>query len=232
MSTNSVGTKPDNKAACMNESSPTKPQEKMVWDVNAVTGRYLSTNFVVSDSQGNMIHYTAKESIAHNFLRLKEGGIYSIKNFVVLPNKDEFWILKHDTIMLEFDGETTVWKVSINDVTSYITDVRRTNYMKTGSKNLDFYLANQRGQSLRVTLWGGLGDVLVERITKHVGMCAIVLTSVSPKIYNNKLYLSSSSSTIIYDIDDIPCLKELKIAESCVKQNKEGLAIDSSRPRE
>ncbi|GJX85730.1 hypothetical protein Tco_0336504 [Tanacetum coccineum] len=29
MSTDSVGTKSDNKAACMDESSPTKPQEKM-----------------------------------------------------------------------------------------------------------------------------------------------------------------------------------------------------------
>ncbi|GJZ99937.1 ribonuclease H-like domain-containing protein, partial [Tanacetum coccineum] len=44
-----------------------------VWDVNAVTGRYLSTDFVVSDSKGNMIHCSAKSSVAHNFLRMKEG---------------------------------------------------------------------------------------------------------------------------------------------------------------
>ncbi|GJS48644.1 putative ribonuclease H-like domain-containing protein [Tanacetum coccineum] len=136
MSAKSGGTKSDSKAVGMAESSQTKPQKKMstksggtksvdvtgmivvmigrVWDVNVVTGRYLSTDFVVSDSRGNMIHCTAKASIPHNFLRLKEGDIYSIKNFVVLPNKDEFRILKHDTIMLEFDGETTVQKVSVN----------------------------------------------------------------------------------------------------------------------
>ncbi|GJX03373.1 hypothetical protein Tco_0189289 [Tanacetum coccineum] len=188
-----------------------------VWDVNVVTGRYLSTDFVVFESRGNMIHYTAKASIPHNFLRLKEGGIYSIKNFVVLPNKDEFRILKHDTIMLEFDGETTVRKVSVNDVTGYVTDVGRTNYMKTGSKNLDFYLANQRGQSLRVTFWGGLGDALIERKQSTLAY---------------KLYLLSSFSTIIYDNGDIPFLQELKTAETCVEQTKEGLAIDSSRPRE
>nr|GEW62807.1 hypothetical protein [Tanacetum cinerariifolium] len=39
-----------------------------------------------------------------------------------------------------------------------------------GSKTLNFYLGNQRGESLRVTLWGGLGDVLFERKTKHVGI--------------------------------------------------------------
>nr|GEW22952.1 hypothetical protein [Tanacetum cinerariifolium] len=83
-----------------------------VWDVNAVTRRYLSTDFVVSDSKGNMIRCSAKSSVAHNFLRLKEGVIYSVKNFVVLPNKDEFRIFRHDMFMIEFDGETTTRKVS------------------------------------------------------------------------------------------------------------------------
>ncbi|KAL6525939.1 hypothetical protein OROHE_015463 [Orobanche hederae] len=71
-----------------------------IWDVNAVSGRYLSTDFVVSDSKGNAIHCTAKGTISHNFIRLKEGGIYSIKNFVVLPNKDEYRIRKDDNFML------------------------------------------------------------------------------------------------------------------------------------
>nr|GEV95036.1 hypothetical protein [Tanacetum cinerariifolium] len=71
--------------------------------------------------------------------------------------------------------------------------------MKSGSKTLYFYLANWRVQSLRVTIWGGLGDVLVERKTKHVGMCAVVLT-----------IMSANSSTVIYNDDDIPSLQELK----------------------
>ncbi|GKB44479.1 DNA helicase PIF1, ATP-dependent [Tanacetum coccineum] len=75
---------------------------------------------------------------------------------------------------------------------------------------LDFYLANQRGQSLRVTLWGGVGDSLIEKKTAHVGICAIVLTLMAAKTYNNKLYLSSTSSTVICDNDDIPSLQELK----------------------
>nr|GEW20250.1 DNA helicase PIF1, ATP-dependent [Tanacetum cinerariifolium]GEW24774.1 DNA helicase PIF1, ATP-dependent [Tanacetum cinerariifolium] len=113
-----------------------------IWDVNAVTGRYLSTDFVVSDSK------------------------------------------------------------------------------------------MQLGHSLRVTLWGGLGDVLVERKTKHVGICAVVLTGMSVKDYNNKLYLSISSSTVIYDDDDIPCLQELKDDSSSVQPTKAVLAVDNSLPRE
>ncbi|GJU61121.1 replication protein A 70 kDa DNA-binding subunit C-like protein [Tanacetum coccineum] len=229
-----------------------------VWDVNATTGRYLSTNSVVSNSKGNMIHCTAKATIAHNFLRLKEGGNFLIKNFVVLPNKDKFWVFRHDMFMLEFDGLTTIRKVSANsvgfvrytfqlvnfddikltnnkymiDVNGYVTNVGRTTYTKSGSKTLDFYLASQRGQSLRVTLSGGIGDSLIKNKTSHVGMCAIVLTLMTAKTYNNKLYLSSTSSTIIYDNDDISSLQELRSVTSLVEPNKEMMMVDSSQPRE
>ncbi|GJU35296.1 reverse transcriptase domain-containing protein [Tanacetum coccineum] len=200
------------------------------WDVNAVTGRYLSTNFVVSDAKGNGIHYTARSNVAHNFLRLKEGGIYSIKNFVVHRNKEEYRIRKNDSFMIEFDRATSIPKAFVKadgfvcyplqlmdfdgikptenkyliDVAGYITNVGRTNRQKTGSRNLDFYLANHR-----VTLWGALGDVLIEKKSKQAGMCPIVLTSANEKYYNNKLYLSSSSSTMIFDDADIPAVKAL-----------------------
>nr|GEX75876.1 replication factor A protein 1-like isoform X1 [Tanacetum cinerariifolium] len=41
---------------------------------------------------------------------------------------------------------------------------------KTGSRTLNFYLANCRGPSVRVTLWGGLGEMLIEKRTHHVGL--------------------------------------------------------------
>nr|GEW37113.1 hypothetical protein [Tanacetum cinerariifolium] len=195
-----------------------------VWDVNATTGLYLSMDFVVSDQ-------SAKATIAHNFLRLKGGGIFLIKNFVVRPNKDEFRVFRHDMFMLEFDGSTTIRKVFANgvdfvrytfqlvdfddieltnnkymtDVSGYVTNVGRTSHTKSGSKTLDFYLATQR-----VTLWGGVGDSFIEKKTAHVEMCTIMLTSMTAKTYNNKLYLSSTSSMVIYDNDDIPPLQELK----------------------
>ncbi|GJS19121.1 hypothetical protein Tco_0447753 [Tanacetum coccineum] len=77
-----------------------------MWDVNAITG-HLAGQYDSLYCQG---------SIAHNFLRLKEGSVYSIKNFVVHPNKDEFRIMKNDTFMLEFDGSTTIRKVSVSTV--------------------------------------------------------------------------------------------------------------------
>ena len=51
--------------------------------------------------------------MAHNFLRLKEGGVYSIKNFIVMHNKEEFRVRKNDTFMLEFDGSTVIRKSSV-----------------------------------------------------------------------------------------------------------------------
>ncbi|GJX03348.1 ATP-dependent DNA helicase PIF7-like protein [Tanacetum coccineum] len=229
-----------------------------MWDVSAITGHYLSTDFVVSDSKANIIHCTAKGTVAHNFLHLKEGGIYSIKNFIVHPNKDDFRIMKHATFMLEFDGATAIRKVVVsdigflrypfqlvdfdlieatnnkylNDVTDFVTNVGRTTYQKSGSRTLDFYLANHRGQANRVTLWGGVGDVLIEKKTNHAGMCAVVLTLMFVKNYNNKLYLSSSSSTAIYDDGSIPTLQELKSQGSVGESNKVVVPVEFSEPKE
>nr|GEV91961.1 UBN2 domain-containing protein [Tanacetum cinerariifolium] len=96
----------------------------------------------------------------------------------------------------------------------------------------DINATTAREQSLRVTLWGGVGDSLIEKKTAHVEMCAIVLTSMSAKTYNNKLYLSSTSSTVIYDNDDIPSPRELKTVTSLVEPNKEVMVVDYSQPRE
>nr|GEV80856.1 hypothetical protein [Tanacetum cinerariifolium] len=203
-----------------------------MWDVSAITGRYLSTDFVVSDSKANIIHCTAKGTVAHNFLRLKEGGIYSIKNFIVQPNKDDFRIVKHATFMLEFDGATAICKAADSDISFLIYPFQlvdfdriepidnKTTYQKSSSRMLDFYLADNRGQAPRVTLWGGPGDVLIEKKTNHAGMCAVVLNSMSVKNYNNKLYLLSSSSTAIYDDESIPTLQELKRQGSVSESNK------------
>ncbi|GKC72958.1 putative reverse transcriptase domain-containing protein [Tanacetum coccineum] len=240
---NPTGSKTASKAAMMSCSSQSKPLLFLdqlevdvtgtivvmigrVWDVTAVTGCYLSTNFIVSDSKGNMIHCTAKSTVAHNFLRLKEGGIYSFKNFVVLPNKDEFRIFRHDMFMIEFDGETTARKVSADPHGFCRYPFRLIEFDQVEPTNNKYLIDIAGGQSLRVTLWGELGDVLVEKKTKHAGVCAMVLTGMSGKEYNNKLYLSSTSSTVFCDNDDIPCLQELRADDSRAAPSKAPLPID------
>ncbi|GJU47755.1 DNA helicase PIF1, ATP-dependent [Tanacetum coccineum] len=163
---------------------------------------------------------------------MKEGRIYAVKNFVVVPNKDEFRIFKQDMFMLEFDGETTTRKVSADPHGYLRYPFHLVDLDKLEVTNNKYLIDATGGHSIRVTLWGGLGDVLVERKTKHVGMCAVVLTGMSVKEYNNKLYLSSSSSMVIYDADDIPCLQELKADSSYVQPNKAVLAVDNSLPKE
>ncbi|GJS86701.1 DNA helicase PIF1, ATP-dependent [Tanacetum coccineum] len=207
-----------------------------MWDVYAATGRYLSTDFVVCVNnhilQGTTMHATARSAIAHNFLKLKEGGIYSVKNFAILPNKEEIQVIKNATFMLELDGATTIRKVFMKpngfirfpfqlidfdylettnnkyliDAAGYVTNVGRTVQQKTGSKTLDFRLANSRGQSVRATLWGSLGKLLIEK---------------EPTMLVCRLYLSSTSSTLILDDEEIPELKELKADSSGAKFSKE-----------
>ncbi|GJX40662.1 uncharacterized mitochondrial protein-like protein [Tanacetum coccineum] len=144
------------------------------WDVNAVTGRYLSTDFVVSDAKndGYMIEFDGATSIRKAFVKAD--------GFVRYPFQ-----------LVDFDGiEPTDSNYLIN-VVGYITNVGRTNHQKTSSRNLDFYLANHMGQSIRVTPWGALGDVLIEKKAKQAGMCPIVLTSANAKYYNMKALITN-----------------------------------------
>nr|GEY15272.1 hypothetical protein [Tanacetum cinerariifolium]GEY26322.1 hypothetical protein [Tanacetum cinerariifolium] len=67
------------------------------------------------------------------------------------------------------------------------------------------------GQSVRVTLLGGLGEMLIEKRTHHVGLYPVVLIALSVKLYNkDRLYLSSTSLTMIVDDEQIHVLKQLK----------------------
>ncbi|GJY01234.1 hypothetical protein Tco_0359386 [Tanacetum coccineum] len=77
-------------------------------------------------------------------------------------------------------------------------------------------------------MWGGLGDMLIEKRTRHVGHYPIVLTVMSVKLYNNKIYLSSTSSTLIVDDEQIPVLKRLKTDDSGVELTKEMLPADNT----
>ncbi|GKD41786.1 hypothetical protein Tco_1261993 [Tanacetum coccineum] len=82
-------------------------------DVNAAIARYLSTDFIVSHVEGNLMHCTTKGNITHTFLRLEEGFIYSVKNFVVQPNKDDFRLMRNANFILAFDGATTGQKAFV-----------------------------------------------------------------------------------------------------------------------
>ncbi|KAL6548104.1 hypothetical protein OROHE_009166 [Orobanche hederae] len=188
------------------------------------------------------MHCTAKSNTAHNFVdKLKEGIIYYINDFTVLSNKGDYRIMKDNAYMIEFDGATSMRRSSVKpdgfvrhpfDLTDF------DNLQPTNNKFLIMLLvmsrmlteASNREQVLerlifswpikvRVTLWGGLGDVLIEKKTKNVVLYAIILTSVNAKHYNNKLYLSSSSSTLILDALKIT----MHLERSVVEVNKEAL---------
>ncbi|GKC90586.1 reverse transcriptase domain-containing protein [Tanacetum coccineum] len=154
------------------------------WDVYTITGRYLSMDFIMSDAKGNAIHSTAKANVAHNFLRLKEDSVYSIKNFVVQANKEEYRIFKDHAYMIEFDGAMSVRNTSVKGALLLTLD-----------------------SAIRMTLRRGLGDALVEKKINNVGLYPMVLISMNVKLYYNKLYLSSGSSTHILDDPQIPALR-------------------------
>ncbi|GJV29348.1 nucleic acid-binding, OB-fold protein [Tanacetum coccineum] len=187
-----------------------------MWDVYAATGRYLSTDFI-----GSAMHATARSTIAHNFLKLKEGGIYSIKNFVVQPNKDEFRVIRNATFMLELDGATTIRKVFMKPDGFIRFPFQLVDFDHLETTNNKYLIDAAGGQSVWVTLWGSLGELLIEKRTSHVGMHPIVLMCLTVKQYNSRLYLSSTSSTLILDDEEIPEVKQLQADSSVTEFSKE-----------
>nr|GEV47456.1 AT hook motif-containing protein, putative, expressed [Tanacetum cinerariifolium] len=175
---------------------------------------------------------------------MKEGGIYSVKNFSLHPNKDVFHIVKNTPFIIEFDGQTSVRKVSVKSdgfIRYPFELVELENLEVTNNKYLIARLFSKGpGQGhlisillipVRVTLWGGLGEKLIEKRTCHVGLYSDVLTSMSVKLYNNRLYLFNSSSTLIIDDDGIPALKQMKTDQSDVGTSKEILPVDFSKAK-
>ncbi|GKA95942.1 reverse transcriptase domain-containing protein [Tanacetum coccineum] len=178
------------------------------WDVHTVTDRYVSTDFVMSYAKAN---------------------------------REEYRIFRDDPYMIELDGAASVRRLSVKggityltDVAGYVTNVGRITYQKSGSRKLDFSLANGSGQAIRVTLWGGLGDALIEKKTSNVGLYYVVMTVMNVKLYNNKLYLSSGSSSQILDDPQIPALRALRTqtSEDEVTLSQAAVHADYSQAKE
>ncbi|PWA81556.1 sufE-like protein 1, chloroplastic/mitochondrial [Artemisia annua] len=104
--------------------------------------------------------------------------------------------------------------VDFENVIGFVTTIGKSSQPRTGSKNLDFPLINERGRALRVTLWGKLGDQIVNTMSAHTGKYTIILTSMMAKYYNGQLGISSCSSSLILDNDEIRTIVTFKLRPS------------------
>nr|GEV08316.1 serine-threonine/tyrosine-protein kinase catalytic domain-containing protein [Tanacetum cinerariifolium] len=130
------------------------------WDVNSSTGRYLSTDFIMSDKEGYLMHCTARGNITHNFPLLKEGSVYSF---------------------FEIDDLEPTNNKYLTDAVGYVTNVGRTMQQKAGSTTLDFHLANRRLYLYSTSSSLIIDDekILVLRRLKHDDSSGLELTKES-----------------------------------------------------
>nr|GEW54813.1 hypothetical protein [Tanacetum cinerariifolium] len=154
-------------------------------------------------------------------------------------------VMRFAELMLEFDGETTIRKsfMKSNDFTRYpfqlvkidaleptnnrylidvvgcMTNVGRTTQTRTGSKTLDFYLANCRGQQIKVTLWGGPGDMLIQNRTCHVGLTSSTLIINDEKIHVLKRMKTDDRGCVVMFDETVASL--LGCSASCILDSKE-----------
>ncbi|GJT74037.1 hypothetical protein Tco_1033323 [Tanacetum coccineum] len=119
------------------------------WDVNSATGRYLCTDFKVSDEKGNLMHCIHWQHWIIS--RLKEGPFF-LKNLTSAVKSDGFARYLFQSV--EFDSFEPTNNKYLIDAVGYVRNVGMTTTTRSGLKTLDFHLANNRGQSVRVTLWG------------------------------------------------------------------------------
>ncbi|XP_071742502.1 uncharacterized protein [Rutidosis leptorrhynchoides] len=91
------------------------------WDTHTPYGKYLSTDFIASDEKGNAIQMTARSNVAHHFIsRLKEGTVYLLNHFEVIPNREEYRILRDNKLMIQLNGSTFLRQESGADLNSFI----------------------------------------------------------------------------------------------------------------
>ncbi|GKB29480.1 ATP-dependent DNA helicase PIF1-like protein [Tanacetum coccineum] len=141
-------------------------------------------------------------------------GRYLSTEFVVCDSKPDGFI-RFPFQLVDFDNLEITNNKYLIDAAGYVTNVGRTVQQKTGSKTLDFNLANSRCQSVWVTLWGSLRELLIKKRTNHV----------------DRLYLSSPSSTLILDDEEIPEVKHLKADSSGAEFSKEILPVGCSEAK-
>nr|GEX06859.1 hypothetical protein [Tanacetum cinerariifolium] len=165
------------------------------WDVQTLTGRYVSTDFVMSDAKSNKEEYHIFRD--HTYT-IEPDGATSVRKAYVKSDgfvRYPFQLIPLGSIKLT-DNKYLI------DVAGYVTNVGRINHQKSGSRTPDFSLANGMFIFSFQIPW-------LRGKTNKVGLFPMVLTSMNVKLYSNKLYLSSGSSTYILDDPQIPAMHAL-----------------------
>lgn len=87
------------------------------WEVISSGSREpISTDMVLIDERGVLIHATIKNTFGHRFVGLlTEGGLYVLKNFSVVNNKEQWRVVGDNKLMIQFYSSTIVEEVQKDD---------------------------------------------------------------------------------------------------------------------
>ncbi|GKD93527.1 nucleic acid-binding, OB-fold protein [Tanacetum coccineum] len=162
------------------------------------------------------------------------------KFFHLKANKDNFRLLRFAHFILELDGDTVVRKSSVSSdgFDRYpFQFVEFDSLEPTNNKYLIGPLNKRAAQRPWISTWQTTGavcrvlalevrtrDMLIETADRHCGLYQLFFTAY-------RLYLSSTSSTLIVDDEQIPVLKRLKIDDSGVELTKEMLPPDNTEAK-
>ncbi|XP_074290962.1 replication protein A 70 kDa DNA-binding subunit D-like [Silene latifolia] len=209
-----------------------------LWDVESPKKRgfIIFTDMVLIDEEGAYVHASLRGEAAPKLRqKLVEGKIYIMKNFEVVPNKDEYRVVSDSKIMLNFqfdtfvkmvnEGENIIPKHRFDFMPFDLFDQRRNNFTVLSDifgrivdefgtdSDKEIEIEDQGGKRVRVKLWSRCSIDYTEQKKKLAvenKLKIVTITSIMARDYNGFLSLAASSASKVYINLDINEVTELK----------------------
>ncbi|CAH9130022.1 unnamed protein product [Cuscuta epithymum] len=177
---------------------------------------------VFHDSEGDRVHATIRrERIMEFKAKMKEGNLYSLRNFIVTPNDLKYKtttltykiLFNHKTTMVDYDDANFpsfmfnfgpfVRLAHVNQVDEFelfdiIGSIRSIHYPRPHEFNgkcqklCEIGLEDHGQRTFKCTLWGPFVDVIKENHEKYPNFMLAAILFCKPKVYKGELSATNS----------------------------------------
>ncbi|KAJ9555976.1 hypothetical protein OSB04_010590, partial [Centaurea solstitialis] len=213
-----------------NESWAIKVRVCRLWESlnSKKNGDLISLDMVFIDEMGTLMATTIRKNLVSKFKHLlKEGLVYSVKNFKVVRNSGDYRVVNSEFKII-FTLLTTVKRVEENepsiplhgfeygkektvntrvnddtiltDIIGCITEIGDMETVGGGYTKRDLEIVTDYSVTCKVTLWGELGEKFMDKhpIENAKPPIIIIVTSTRIKRFRGVINFSTSSASKIY----------------------------------
>ncbi|TQD87711.1 hypothetical protein C1H46_026715 [Malus baccata] len=143
--------------------------------------------------------------------KIEAGACYEITEFRTVKIRGHYRVVPHETQVL-FTSKTAFRKLA--NVIGRISSLQQLEPKQINQRvvyKCDVVIQNIRKEELTVTLWADVAEAFCSLSAEEISLPIIVVfTSLKVKIYIEKIYLSSTASSLFFIDPDIPELNTYK----------------------